>query len=70
AHYGDMFGKYTAPSGGDQFGYENQMAQQQGTVYEQHGYGASALSKEMAKIDIGGSRRPLSRGTVRRGAWP
>ncbi|KAG9695217.1 hypothetical protein KCU95_g5059, partial [Aureobasidium melanogenum] len=69
-HYGDMFGKYTAPGGGDQFGYENQMAPQQGAVYEQHGYGASALSKEMAKIDIGGSRRPISRGTVRRGAWP
>jgi hypothetical protein len=43
---------------------------QQAPVYEQHGYGASALSKEMAKIDIGDSRRPLSRGTVRRGAWP
>lgn len=64
-HYGDMFGKYT--NGGDPYAHEN------GSVaggYDQHGYGASALSKEMAKIDIGGSRRPLSRGTVRRGAWP
>ncbi|KAI5247250.1 hypothetical protein E4T43_02155 [Aureobasidium subglaciale] len=69
-HYGDVFGKYTAPPGGDQYAYENQMVQHQGPVYQQHGYGASALSKEMAKIDIGGSRRPLSRGTVRRGAWP
>jgi hypothetical protein len=68
-HYGDMFGKYTAPNGGDQYAYENQMVQHQGPVYEQHGYGASALSKEMAKLDIGGSRRPQSRGTVRR-AWP
>ncbi|THW18704.1 hypothetical protein D6D23_07569 [Aureobasidium pullulans] len=77
-HYGDVFGKYTqAPVDQYGYGYENgggggqqQMQIQQAPVYEQHGYGASALSKEMAKIDIGGSRRPLSRGTVRRGAWP
>lgn len=67
-HYGDVFGKYTAGPPPDQHagGYENQGQ----SAFEQHGYGVSALSKEMAKIDIGGSRRPLSRGTVRRGAWP
>ena len=61
-HYGDLFGKY---SQGDPYGYENNAA-----TFDQHGYGTSALSKEMAKIDIGGSRRPVSRGTVRRGAYP
>jgi hypothetical protein len=70
-HYGDVFGKYTTGAN-DGYGYENGngKTEQASPVYEHHGYGGSALSKEMAKIDIGGSRRPLSRGTVRRGGWP
>lgn len=76
-HYGDMFGgNYDDPYAGSQYapseyggGYAGQPPQLPPKVpFNDHAYGASALERELQRIDIGGSRRPGSRsggGTVR-----